>query len=88
MASLLLQAIGAAPGFCMQCKTERATRICDQCTFGRRQKVSWGGGKYHLCFVCFAVRQKDVQAGGRALRACLAIDGPAVYPLGHSVKIP
>ncbi|CAM9759100.1 unnamed protein product [Scytosiphon promiscuus] len=55
----LLEAVGAAPGFCMQCKTERATRICDQCTFGRRQKPAWGGGKYHLCFVCFAERHAD-----------------------------
>lgn len=52
----LLQAAGAAPGFCMQCKTERATRVCDQCTFDRRRNLSWGGGRSHLCFVCFAVR--------------------------------
>lgn len=39
----------------MQCKTERATRTCDQCTFDRRRNLSWGGGKSHLCFVCFAV---------------------------------
>lgn len=40
----------------MQCKTERATRVCDQCTFDRRRNLTWGGGKSHLCFVCFAVR--------------------------------
>lgn len=43
----------------MQCKTERATRICDQCTFDRRRNLSWGGGKSHLCFVCFAVRNRQ-----------------------------
>lgn len=41
----------------MQCKTEKATRVCDQCTFSGRKKPAWGGGKYHLCFVCFAVRK-------------------------------
>lgn len=52
------QAIGASPGFCMQCKTERATRVCDQCIVDRRKKLPWGGGKLHLCFVCFAVRKR------------------------------
>ena len=42
----------------MQCKTERATRVCDQCTYDRRRNLSWGNGKSHLCFVCFAVREK------------------------------
>eukprot|EP00903_Cladosiphon_okamuranus_P016531 g15251.t1 len=55
----LLEAVGAAPGFCMQCKTEKATRICDQCTLDRRHNLSWGGGKSHLCFVCFAERHSD-----------------------------
>lgn len=54
---LLSQAVGAAPGYCMQCKIEKATRVCDQCTFGGRKKPAWGGGKYHLCFACFAVRK-------------------------------
>lgn len=32
--------------------------MCDQCVLDHRAKKqhSWGGGKLHLCFVCFAVR--------------------------------
>lgn len=51
----------------MQCKTERATRVCDQCTYDSRRNLPWGGGKSHLCFVCFAVRDgRRRKTGNRA----------------------
>ena len=56
---LVAQASGAAPGFCMRCRVEKATRVCDQCVFDARGKHAWGGGKWHLCFVCFAVSSSE-----------------------------
>ncbi|CAM9422653.1 unnamed protein product, partial [Choristocarpus tenellus] len=41
----------AEPGFCMKCKIERATRVCDQCV--HKDKFSWHQGRWHFCFACF-----------------------------------
>ncbi|CAN0252491.1 unnamed protein product, partial [Discosporangium mesarthrocarpum] len=47
-----MEAREAEPGFCMRCKIERATRLCDQCV--HKDKAAWHGGLWHFCFACFA----------------------------------
>ncbi|CAM9506452.1 unnamed protein product [Chrysoparadoxa australica] len=47
----------AEPGFCMRCKEEKATRMCNECS--HKDLKSWSRGKWHYCFACYAERHAE-----------------------------